>query len=420
MPESWPTPARAAPALAQVAPAWCERCRSRRERCRLRAGDAVGGRGMAGMMGCTGTPLPLPLPLRGGTGAGGSGLMARETNAGGGGATGGGVVLTGVRGAGVAIRTGGTGAGDGLAGIVEMETPSPRPLKGPAISAGTSRCFCAGLRTSELEFSRSSTLLSGNTTGSESYSSSTLNKAGAARRNSPKVILTTPRASCGMIFSIAIEMLARLKSASVSVNRACNCGGRFSRIDCSGISRSPEFSAGAGSGDAERATGFGWGGANCGMGTGNGGGAADVTGRGDWGVSAPVSFSSKRRSNSRSNPANLVFTPFGIAHNFSRRLCIRRLVFSQQEARHRRLGNVRRTAGRCPAAGRRTICLSVGLAVHKVTVDYCSARRDAERQLLLSGRLRLERFGLEFRAIALTVSVAEWNGITPQNPDFGR
>ena len=57
-------------------------------------------------------------------------------------------------------------------------TPSPRPLKGPVISAGTSRCFCAGLRANELELNRARTSLNGSTTGSESYSSSTLNRAG--------------------------------------------------------------------------------------------------------------------------------------------------------------------------------------------------------------------------------------------------
>jgi len=69
-------------------------------------------------------------------------------------------------------------------------------------------------------------------------------------------------------------------------------------------------------------------------GTDVGNGAECVTGRGDGEASAPVSFSSKRRSSSRSNPANLVFTPFDIAHNFSRGLFVPRLCPFQQEARH--------------------------------------------------------------------------------------
>ena len=77
-----------------------------------------------------------------------------------------------------------------------------------------------------------------------------------------------------MIFPMEIEMLARLKSASVSVNRACSCGGRFSRTGCSGNSTSLMFSAGAGAEVAGRAAGFGWGVANCGTGTGGGGAAA--------------------------------------------------------------------------------------------------------------------------------------------------
>jgi hypothetical protein len=77
-----------------------------------------------------------------------------------------------------------------------------------------------------------------------------------------------------------------------------------------------------------------------------GGDAAGVAGRDGWVVPASVSFSSKRRSNSRSNPANLVFTPFDIAHNFSRRRLIRRLTNSQQEARH---------GGRVESAGGQTV-----------------------------------------------------------------
>jgi len=151
----------------------------------------------------------------------GPGLAAWRAKAGVGGATGGGTGLAGCA-AGGGIRTVGA-AGVGLSGgVVEMDAPSPRPPKGPAISAGRSRCFCAGLRVSELKFNRVRISLSGNTTGNESYSSFTLNKADAAWRSSPKVILTTPDASWGMILPSAIEMVARLTSASVSATRACN------------------------------------------------------------------------------------------------------------------------------------------------------------------------------------------------------
>src|SRR5579862_524803 len=105
--------------------------------------------------------------------------MDRDTNAGGGGATGGGEALTGV-GTGVVMRIGGTVEGCGLAAAAEMETPSPRSLKGPVMSGGTSMCFCAGLRIRELELNRVSTSFSGSTMGSESYSWSTSNKPGAA------------------------------------------------------------------------------------------------------------------------------------------------------------------------------------------------------------------------------------------------
>ena len=143
---------------------------------------------------------------------------------------------------------------------------------------------------------------------------------------------------------------------------------------------------------AGRATGFGWGVANCGMGTG-GGGAACVTGRGGWGVSAPVSFSSKRRSSSRSNPANLVFTPFGIAHSFSRGLLIRRLANSQQEARHGRIENrlPNPQAAVWPRPGGRLSQRWTGCPQSDGGL-LIRAARDSERQLLLSARLRLKRF----------------------------
>jgi hypothetical protein len=149
-------------------------------------------------------------------------LIGRGTKAGGGGATGGGEALTGSA-AGAVIRTGGTAADVGLSGgVVEMAAPSPRPPNGPVISDGTCICFCAGLRVNELKFNRTRISLSGNATGSESYSSLILNRAGAAWRSSPKVILTTPDASWGMILPTAIEMVALFTAASVSVNRACN------------------------------------------------------------------------------------------------------------------------------------------------------------------------------------------------------
>ena len=157
-------------------------------------------------------------------------MMERDTNAGGGGATGGGEALTGA-GVGVVMRIGGTEAGSGLAAAAEMDTPSPRSLKGPAMSGGTSICFCAGLRIRELVLNRASTSFSGSTMGRESYSWSTSNKPGAALRNSPKVIFTTPRASCGMIFPRAIEMVARVKSTLARRMRERSWGGRFSRTD---------------------------------------------------------------------------------------------------------------------------------------------------------------------------------------------
>jgi hypothetical protein len=179
------------------------------------------------------------------------------TKVGGGGATGVDADWTGCA-AGALVRTGagadGVGAdGVGLSGVLEMDTPAPRPPKGPVISAGTSKCFWAGLRVSELKFNRVRISLSGSTTGKESYSSFTLNRAEAAWRSSPKVILTTPDASCGIILLTATETVARLTSASVSVKRACNCGGRLSRMARSGSSNSLTvpvwtFPAGAGLG----------------------------------------------------------------------------------------------------------------------------------------------------------------------------
>lgn len=205
--------------------------------------------------------LPLPLPLLAGGGVWGSGFIARDTtNAGGGGATGGGEALTGALGAGVIFRIGGTEAGGGLVWAAEMARPSPFPLNGPAMSSGRLMCFWAGFRISEWELNRESTSLRGSTTGSESYSSLTLNRVGAAWRNSPKVILTTPNASCGMIFPTEIEMLARLKSAPGSANRSRSCGGRPSRTDGRGNSRSGTPSTGDGTGAG---AGFGRGGVNC-------------------------------------------------------------------------------------------------------------------------------------------------------------
>lgn len=192
--------------------------------------------------------------------------MARETNAGGGGATGVGVALTGCA-AGAIVRNGGATAGTadavGLAGVVEMDTPSPLPPKGPVISGGRSKCFCVGLRPNVLKFKRARISLSGNTTGSESYSSFTLNSVGAAWRSSPKVIFTTPKANCGVILPIEIEMVALLKSASVRVNRACSCGGRPSKMDRRGKSNSLIFAADAGRSGATGATGRSGGAAVC-------------------------------------------------------------------------------------------------------------------------------------------------------------
>ena len=132
-----------------------------------------------------------------------------------------------------------------------------------------------------------------------------------------------------MILPTEMEMLPRLKSAPASANRACSCGGRFARTAGSANSTSAGFSAGVGREVAGDATGFGRGVAACGM-----EGAAGATGRGGWGMSAPVSFSSKRRSSSRSNPANLVFTPFGIALILPAICCFAGLNVFKQEARH--------------------------------------------------------------------------------------
>jgi hypothetical protein len=173
--------------------------------------DAAGGG--TGLTGCVG---------RGVGGAVNPGLIAWGTKVGGTGAAGGDTGLTGCT-AGGDIRMAGTVSGVGLSGgVVEMDAPSPRPPKGPVISEGRSRCFCVGLRVSELKFNRVRISLSGNTTGNESYSSFTLNRVDAAWRSSPKVILTTPDASWDMILPSAIEMVAWLTSASVSVKRACN------------------------------------------------------------------------------------------------------------------------------------------------------------------------------------------------------
>ena len=112
-------------------------------------------------------------------------------------------------------------------------------------------------------------------------------------------------------------------------------------MDRSGNTSSLRFCAGAGAGVAGCAPVRGWG-VTIGdramdddrAGTDVGNGAECVTGRGAGEASAPVSLSSKRRSSSRSNPANLVFTPFDIAHSFSRGLFVPRLCPFQQEARH--------------------------------------------------------------------------------------
>jgi len=125
------------------------------------------------------------------------------------------------------------------------------------------------------------------------------------------------------------------------------------------------------------ATGFDCGVATGGMGTGGDGGVAGVTGRGVWGMSAPVSFSSKRRSSSRSNPANLVFTTFGIALIFARELLLRRFGLFPAGSAPRREGKSRQTSNRGRGAAR--------LAVVS-PLDWLSTKQREIKKIICSRR----------------------------------
>lgn len=170
------------------------------------------------------------MPLCGVETTPGVGVICRGMTGGDNGTTGGGGRWAGAVATDASICSGGAvdGFGD-LAGVADIAIPCPCLPNGPITSAGTSTVFWVGLRIKRLGLNRARTLLNGSTTGSESYSSWTLNKVGAARRSSPKVILTMPSDSCGWIFFKAMEMLARLKSTFFALILERNSGGSVSK-----------------------------------------------------------------------------------------------------------------------------------------------------------------------------------------------
>lgn len=229
--------------------------------------------------------------------------MLRGTN------VGGGVTGTGAVGAAVPSGLFGKGIGAGLAGAVVKLTPWAREPNGPVISSDTSS-FCAGRRASREGLICARMRFNGKVTGRGSCSPPEFAKSpGAAKRSSPKVILTAPCASCTSTLSIGIEKVA--SGAGGWTIFARNSIGRADMTGWSGSCKSPvdEVFAGAGGGVGKPAYGLGGGVAGwsdtdaaAGLATGRDGLGAD------W-----LSPSSKCRSNPLSSPVNLDFTMFGMA-----------------------------------------------------------------------------------------------------------
>lgn len=103
---------------------------------------------------------------------------------------------------------------------------------------GAATVLCVGLRGIKEGFNRESTSFNGRAMGSESYSSPVRNSVGAAVRNSPKVILTAPKASCGKTFLTGTEIVACCRSTPPSIHLDRRSAGSRSRIGSNGISNS--------------------------------------------------------------------------------------------------------------------------------------------------------------------------------------
>ena len=216
-----------------------------------------------------------------------------------------------------------------------------------------------------------------------------------------------------MIFPIAIEMLARLKSASVSVNRACSCGGRFSRMGCSGNSTSLIFSAGAGAAVAGRAAGFGWGVVNCGMGTGGGGAACGYRSRRLGSVRSSFVLIKASQQFSQQPGKSCFYSIWHRTQLFPRTM---NPTGWPIPSRKRATGGWKTSAeppnhrlGRDPAGD----CLTVGLAVHKaagISCPPCGIRND---NCFCLACLRVKRFaGLNLQADRVSRFCRQWNGNT--------
>ena len=146
-------------------------------------------------------------------------------------------------------RNGGGGGAGGFIGVVEMVIPCPRAPNGLPTSSVNSTCFCVERRASNEGFSRGRISLSGNVTGLLSCSPPELTNApGAASRNSPKVILTAPRASWVRTFSSGMEMT--IPSGDGCKAFARNSIGIAAMIGCRGNWSSLVFPAGGAIGAA--------------------------------------------------------------------------------------------------------------------------------------------------------------------------
>jgi hypothetical protein len=274
------------------------------------------------------------------------------------------------------IREGGMPAAvTGLAGGGgEIFSPCPCPANGLAMSSLTSTCFCAIRRDNKLGLSRAIISFSGNATGFWSCALLVSEKTpGAARRNSPNVILTVPSASWVKIFSNGSK--TTILAVSVRLTRARNSIGSASRMGCNGSCNSPGLAGRLGGAKFVCAgcDGAGVGficGFICGVcgrtaiGGMMGGGITKVlvvaTGRGAGRLTA--SFSSTRFSNFRRNPANFDFTM--VAMSLMSRLKLRqrdRVDLIGQEVCHKRLALQFQRTLIYSFAAQRGICLIIGL-----------------------------------------------------------
>lgn len=203
-------------------------------------GGAAGMRGVnVGVGGAAGRIGEMGLTGKAGW-AGGTGADGRCVNAGGGGATGVDMgILTGSGGGVFRKKCVVAGvAAVGLSRVSAKATPLASAPNGETTSGGGVTVFCSELRVIKAGCRRASTSLRGRTTGSESYSSPMRKRLGAALRNSPKVILTAPSASCGKTFSTEMEMLAWPKFTPPVTDLARRSAGNRSSMGSSGISKS--------------------------------------------------------------------------------------------------------------------------------------------------------------------------------------